>query len=56
MYRIVVVAVLYAAPNALVQQYAKITTTCTAALLSLVIIMLLNKVSLHPLHNAPLRS
>lgn len=50
MYRVVVVTVLYAVPNAYVQQFASITTSCTAAVISLVIIMILNKVSHNVLH------
>ena len=45
MYRIVIVAVLYASGDELIQRSAKITTTCTAACISLVVIMILNRVS-----------
>ena len=44
MYRIIIVAVLYASDDALIKQNAKITTTVTAALISLVVIVILNKV------------
>ena len=44
MYRIIVVSVLYASDEDVVQQNAKITTTATAALINLVLIVLLNRV------------
>ena len=44
MYRIVIVAVLYAAPNDYVRSNAKIATSATAACLNLIIILLLNRV------------
>jgi hypothetical protein len=43
-YRVIIVAVLYGQGDRLVKKYAKLLTTATAALLSLIIIMLLNKV------------
>ncbi|ELU07311.1 hypothetical protein CAPTEDRAFT_153854 [Capitella teleta] len=43
MYRVVVVTLLYSVPNPYVQQFASITTSCTAAVISLIIIMLLNR-------------
>ncbi len=46
MYRIIIVTVLYASSDDIIRQNAKITTTCTAAMLNLVAIMILNKVSL----------
>jgi hypothetical protein len=43
MYRVVVITLLYAVDEPYVQQFASITTSCTAAIISLIIIMLLNK-------------
>ncbi len=47
MYRIIIVTVLYASTDDIIRQNAKITTTATSALLNLVAIMILNKVSLY---------
>lgn len=43
-YRVIIVAVLYAQGDTLIKKYAKLLTTATAALLSLITIMLLNKI------------
>ena len=45
MYRIIVVTVFYASPEELIRRNAKITTTVTAAIINLIAIMLLNRVS-----------
>ncbi len=47
MYRIIVVALFYAADDEFVRKNAKIATTATAACISLFIIVLLNKVNLY---------
>ena len=44
MYRIIVVALLYASDEDIVRSNAKLTTTATAALINLILIMFLNKV------------
>ena len=44
MYRIAVVAVLYAAPNDYVRSNAKVATSATAACLNLIVILVLNRV------------
>ena len=45
MYRIVVITLFYRAESEIVHKNAKISTTASAAVISLVIILLLNKVS-----------
>ncbi len=47
MYRIIMVTLLYGSSEPIVRQNAKITTSATAALINLIVIMLLNKVSHH---------
>ncbi|KAI0208292.1 Anoctamin-4 [Lamellibrachia satsuma] len=43
-YRMIIVGLLYAADNEVIQQNAKLTTTATAALINLIVIIFLNKV------------
>lgn len=45
MYRIIVVALFYASSDEIVRRNAKIATTVTAAIINLIIIMILNRVS-----------
>ena len=44
MYRIIVVTILHTSSDEIIRKNAKITTTVTAALINLVLIMLLNMV------------
>ncbi|KAK2168869.1 hypothetical protein NP493_1213g00020 [Ridgeia piscesae] len=43
-YRMIIVGLLYAANNEVIQQNAKITTTATAAVINLIVIIFLNKI------------